>query len=263
MVQDRKSASFAPTGQHVMSNRDIVFGVASVIGAIRRVFFFAAIAIMPAFFVAGEAAAVDCRAYPTPGVDWSNCKKRLLMLDNSNFEGANLSGVDFSMTDLSRTNLKKSNFSKAMLVRASLAGSDATSASFERAEGYRSNLSGISASGASFVSAEMQRSNFSDADLTNVDFTKAELGRAIFYKAKLANTRFALVNLSRATFHNVDMSGPVDFTNAFLFLTRIEGVDLSKATGLEQDQIALACGDDRTQLPEGLKTPPSWPCEDE
>lgn len=246
-----------------MSNRNTVFNVATLIGAFRAGVVLIAIAIMTALFGAGEAAAVDCRAYPTPGVDWSNCKKRLLMLDNSNFEGANLSGVDFSMTDLSRTNIKKANFSKTMLVRASLAQSDAAGANFERAEGYRSNLSGISASGASFVSAEMQRANFSDADLTNVDFTKAELGRAVFYKAKLANTRFALVNLSRSTFHNVDISGPVDFTNAFLFLTRVEGVDLSKATGLEQDQIALACGDDRTKLPEGLKTPPSWPCEEE
>lgn len=246
-----------------MSNRDIVFGVASLIGAFRGAPILAALAIMAAVFGASDAAAVDCRAYPTPGVDWSNCKKRLLMLDNSNFEGANLSGADFSMTDLSRTNIKNANFSKTMLVRASLAGSDAQGANFERAEGYRSNLSGITASGANFVSAEMQRSNFSDADLTNVDFTKAELGRAVFYKAKLANTRFALVNLSRSTFHNVDISGPIDFTNAFLFLTRIEGVDLSKATGLEQEQIALACGDNTTKLPAGLQTPDKWPCEDE
>lgn len=246
-----------------MSNRDIVFGIASAIGAFRVTRASAALAIMAAVFGASSAAAVECRADPRPGIDWSNCKKRLLMLDNSNFEGANLSGVDFSMTDLSRTNIKKANFNKTMLVRASLAGADAEGTNFERAEGYRSNLSGISASGATFVSAEMQRSNFSDADLTNVDFTKAELGRTVFYKAKLANTRFSLVNLSRSTFHNVDISGPIDFTNAFLFLTRIEGVDLSKATGLTQDQIALACGDDRTKLPEGLQKPEKWPCEDE
>lgn len=246
-----------------MGNRDMVFGVTAAFAVFRGGLVLAAIVIMATVFGASEAAAVDCRAYPTPGVDWSNCKKRLLMLDNSNFEGANLSGADFSMTDLSRTNLRKTNFSKTMLVRASLAGADAEGANFERAEGYRSNLSGISASGSTFVSAEMQRSNFSDADLTNVDFTKAELGRAVFYKAKLANTRFALVNLSRSTFHDVDISGPVDFTNAFLFLTRIEGVDLSKATGLEQDQIALACGDDKTVLPAGLQKPDKWPCEDE
>ena len=55
-----------------MSNRDIVFGVASVIGAFRAGAVLAALVIMAALVSAGEAAAVDCRAYPTPGVDWSN-----------------------------------------------------------------------------------------------------------------------------------------------------------------------------------------------
>jgi uncharacterized protein YjbI with pentapeptide repeats len=211
----------------------------------------------------GEASAVECRADPRPGIDWSGCKKRLLMLDGGNFEGANLSGADLSMTDLSRTNIKKANFNKTMLVRASLAGADAAGADFERAEGYRSNLSGISAPGANFVSSEMQRANFSEAELSDVDFTKAELGRALFFKAKLANVRFAMANLSRASFHTAEISGPLDFTSAFLFLTRIEGVDLSAATGLTQDQIALSCGDDNTKLPAGLQKPTQWPCEDD
>ncbi|WP_093004399.1 pentapeptide repeat-containing protein [Rhizobium sp. NFR07] len=218
-----------------------------------------ALGIIPA----GEAAAIECRADPRPGIDWSGCKKRLLMLDGGNFEGANLSGADLSMTDLSRTNLKKANFNKTMLVRASLAGADAEGADFERAEGYRSNLSGISASGANFVSSEMQRANFSEGELNNVDFTKAELGRALFFKAKLGNVRFAMANLSRASFHTAEISGPIDFTSAFLFLTRIEGVDLSSATGLTQDQIALSCGDDNTKLPAGLQKPTQWPCEDD
>lgn len=214
-------------------------------------------------FYAGEASAVECRADPRPGIDWSGCKKRLLMLDGGNFEGANLSGADLSMTDLSRTNIKKANFNKTMLVRASLAGADAEGADFERAEGYRSNLSGISAPGANFVSSEMQRANFSEAELSNVDFTKAELGRALFFKAKLGNVRFAMANLSRASFHTAEINGPLDFTSAFLFLTRIEGVDLSAATGLTQDQIALSCGDDNTKLPAGLQKPTQWPCEDD
>lgn len=214
-------------------------------------------------FSAGQASAVECRADPRPGIDWSGCKKRLLMLDGGNFEGANLSGADLSMTDLSRTNLKKANFNKTMLVRASLAGADAEGADFERAEGYRSNMSGISATGANFVSSEMQRVNFSEAEFSNVDFTKAELGRAMFFKAKLENVRFAMANLSRASFHTAQISGPLDFTSAFLFLTRIEGVDLSSATGLTQDQIALSCGDDNTKLPAGLQKPTQWPCDDD
>ncbi|NEK55267.1 pentapeptide repeat-containing protein, partial [Rhizobium leguminosarum] len=47
---------------------------------------------------------------------------------------------------------------------------------------------------------------------------------------------------------------------AFMFLTHIEGLDLSAATGLEQAQIDLACGDASTKLPVGLSAPTTWPC---
>jgi len=45
-----------------------------------------------------------------------------------------------------------------------------------------------------------------------------------------------------------------------VFLTRLEGVDLSAAVGLEQGQIDIACGDGATRLPAGLSSPAAWPC---
>ncbi|WP_246659365.1 pentapeptide repeat-containing protein [Rhizobium sp. FY34] len=204
-----------------------------------------------------------CKSEAAQGVDWSQCKKRLLMLNGSVFDGANLSGVDFGMTDLSGSSLKSANLTKASLMRASLARSDATGANFEKTEGHRADFSGIRADRAIFLSAEIQRANFTGAQLHGVDFTKAELGRAIFYKAEIGDTRFSMTNLSRATFHNATFDGPVDFDNAFMFLTRIEGLDLTKATGLKQDQVALACGDQHTKLPQGLSVPDSWPCDDD
>lgn len=215
------------------------------------------------FLPAGTASAVQCRSDPQPGIDWNNCKKRMLMLGGSSFDNANLAAADFSLTDLSNTSLKNTNLNKTTLVRASLAGATATGANFERVEGYRSNLSGISAVGANFVSSEMQRANFSGADLTKVDFTKAELGRTLFIEATLSDTRFSMANLSRASFLNAKINGPIDFRNAFLFLTRFEGADLSAATGLTQEQIALACGNDRTKLPAGLQQPEQWPCKED
>jgi uncharacterized protein YjbI with pentapeptide repeats len=204
-----------------------------------------------------------CRQDAGPSVDWSDCKKRMLMLDGSNFDGANLANTDFSMTDLGRSSMKGANVTKAGLVRTSLAQSDLTGANFDKAEGYRSDFTAVKATGASFVAAELQRGNFSSADLRNTDFTKAELGRAIFYRATFENTHFAMANLSRALFHNASFAGAADFTDAFMFLTRIEGVDLTRATGLKQEQIALSCGDNTTKLPQGLTVPPDWPCPDE
>ncbi len=44
------------------------------------------------------------------------------------------------------------------------------------------------------------------------------------------------------------------------FLTRFEGVNLSRVLGLTQAQLDSACGDAATRLPSGLKAPATWPC---
>ena len=207
------------------------------------------------------AAAPDCQSEAAPGVDWQECQKKLLILKGSDLSGANLFGVDFTSTDLRNTNLLAANLEKATLVRASLADSDAKGAKFDRIEAYRTDFSRINAQGAVFASAEMQRSNFDGANLADVDFTKAELGRAQFSGADITGSRFSLANLARADLRTAKFTGPIDFANAFFFLTRIEGVDLSNATGLAQWQIDMACGDNATKLPAGLAAAQAWPCQ--
>jgi uncharacterized protein YjbI with pentapeptide repeats len=225
--------------------------VASVLGLL---------VILPAQPTSAEG---QCRDDPGPSVNWSDCTKRMLMLGGSNLDGANLAEADFSATDFAGSSMKGANVTKAGLVRTSLAQSDLTGADFDKVEGYRSDFTAVKAAGTSFVAAELQRSNFSGADLRDANFTKAELGRAIFSETTLANTNFAMANLSRALFNKASFAGVVDFTEAFMFLTRIEGVDLTQAKGLKQEQIDLSCGDDTTKLPQGLAAPANWPCPDE
>ena len=207
------------------------------------------------------ASSAQCRSAPEPGIDWQDCRKNNLMLPDSNLERANLFDVDFSMTDLSGVNLNGANLEKATLVRAWLTGGTAENANFSRVEGYRTGFTDVIANGANFSNAEMQRADFSGAKLRGANFAKAELGRALFTEATLANTRFSLANLSRADFSKAHFDGPVQFDRAFMFLTRIEGLDLSRAEGLDQAQIDLACGNAKTRLPDGLVAPTSWPCE--
>ena len=144
---------------------------------------------------------------------------------------------------------------------ASLAGAKADKTNFTRVDAYRTSFAGVSAQGAVFTSAELQRADFTGANLTGADFQKAELGRVDFSKAILAGTSFPMANLSRALLQEATFQGPIDLTGAFMFLTRIEGIDLTKATGLQQTQVDLACGDANTKLPAGLKAPASWPCK--
>lgn len=209
------------------------------------------------------AVAAECNTSPSPGLDWGDCNKRNLIIPGSELEGANLFSTDFTLTDLSGANLKSANLEKATLVRSLLAGANAEKANFARIEAYRCSFANASADGATFAAAELQRANFSGAQLTGVSFEKAELGRADFSKAVLTGARFSLANLSRANLSNAIFEGPIVFDRAFMFLTRIEGMDLTAAQGLEQQQVDLACGNTATKLPAGLKTPASWPCASE
>lgn len=219
------------------------------------------LAIGAAFLLTcAPAAARNCKSDPDPGINWQECNKSSLLLQGSELSGANLFEVDFSSTDLRNSDLRSANLEKATLVRASLAGAQADGANFARVEGYRTSLAGISAQGASFAGAELQRADFSGANLTGADFEKAELGRANFAEAVLTGTRFSLANLARADLTGALFKGPIDFRNAFLYLTRVEGLDLTQATGLVQWQVNLACGDAKTMLPAGLKPSPDWPC---
>jgi len=219
------------------------------------------LAVCTVFAWQNATAAHNCHAAATPGVNWHECDKKLLILEGQDLSGANLFGVDFTSTDLRNSNLLGANLEKATLVRASLADSTAKGARFDKIEAYRTDFSRMDAQGAVFTSAEVQRSNFQDANLTNVDFTKAELGRAQFHDADISGSRFSFANLARADFRGATFTAPIDFDGAFFFLTRIEGLDLSNSAGLSQWQLNMACGDARTELPSGLTRPEDWPCQ--
>lgn len=208
----------------------------------------------------GSASAAQCGNMAEPGLDWSECNKRSIIIPGSNLEGANLSGTDFTGTDLSTANVNAANFEKATLIRASLSQATATKANFNRIEAYRSNFTKLSASGATFASSELQRANFTEADLSSASLAKAELGRTIFQKANLSGVNFSLANLSRADLTGATTGGTLNFDKAFMFRTRIEGLDLSSSKGLQQAQLDLACGDSATKLPQGLTSPSNWPC---
>lgn len=219
--------------------------------------------VLVLFFSCRPTVAADCDALPDAGVDWQDCQKRIIMLPDSNLSSANLAGADFTSTDLRNANLQASNLQKATLVRTSLSGANAQGADFTRVEGYRTDFRGMNGKGALFTYAELQRSDFTGANLEGADFAKAELGRAQFDDAVITGARFSLANLARADLRNAKFTGPLDFAKTFMFRTLIAGVDLSAATGLHQWQIDMACGDQKTKLPGGLKASADWPCPDD
>lgn len=208
--------------------------------------------------------AQNCRSDPGPSVDWHGCNKKTLMLDGSDFTKANLTGADFSYTDLRHSIFAGANMTKAKLIRTLLNNASADNANFDRVEGYRAVFQDARANGTSFKSGELQRANFAGAQLRGADFEKADLSRVIFDKANITGANFVYANLSRTVLTSAVFEGGLDFKNAFFLFARIEGVDLSQAANLTQQQLDMACGDAATKLPTGLAVPTQWPCpEDE
>ncbi len=219
------------------------------------------LAVLCTFATPGIAA--DCDAAPAAGIDWSECRKRNLMLDGSDLSGASLVDADFSSSDLRKSNLAATDFGKAALARAMMDDSKAAGANFEKALGYRTSFVRTDLAGAKFAKSEMQRADFTDAILTGADFEKSELGRVVFTGAEINGTNFSFANLARADFRGAKFNTPIDFTSAYLYRTRLEGVDFSMVTGLVQWQVDLSCGDSATKLPAGVAVPAGWPCAEE
>jgi hypothetical protein len=207
--------------------------------------------------------AANCNASPAAGVDWQDCRKRNLILEGSDLTAAKLGQADFSSTDLRGTTLNAADFSKAALARAMLDNSKAAKSNFEKALGYRTSFVEADLTQANFSKSEMHRANFTDANLEDADFEKSELGRVDFSGANISGVNFSYSNLARADFRTAKFDSAIELTGSYLYLTRLEGVDLSMTSGLAQWQIDMSCGDDSTKLPDGLEPSHDWPCGEE
>ena len=212
-------------------------------------------AISPAQAACGDSAG--------KGVDWADCRKRSLIVSGTDFTEANFTRADLSSSDLRESTLVGASFEKANIVRASLAGSDATGANFNGVIASRTDFSEVNLTNADLGKAEIVRGNFSNSILKNIDMSKGEFFRIEFEGADLADVDFSSSNLARSDFRGATFSGPISMANTFLFLTRLEGLDMSQVSGLQPWQLELACGDDSTVLPSGVARPAAWPCSDD
>jgi uncharacterized protein YjbI with pentapeptide repeats len=122
----------------------------------------------------------------------------------------------------------------ADLTSANLKGSDAQENRFVL---DNTNLRGVNLQDADLAYISMQGSNLSQAHLVYTDLSNADLSDANLYHAYLDN-----VDLSDTTLSGADLT----HTN------------LQTATGLTQEQIDEAEGDERTQLPDDLQRPDNW-----
>jgi|GEM_PF-1560257 len=164
--------------------------------------------------------------------------------------GCTLAGANFNGSYLRLASLQGADMRKAHLAGAELSGTLMNGANLEGAD-----MRGASAAGINLIGAKLK-----GADLSYARLDAALLFRADFTDAKLVGTNFRVVEFVKGmSLRNADARkaifrhaflGGVDFRGA-----NLSGADFTKAWGLTNEQLALACGDDKTKLPEGLRIP--------
>jgi uncharacterized protein YjbI with pentapeptide repeats len=116
------------------------------------------------------------------------------------------------------------------------------------------NLKGTDSQDNKFVldNTSLRGANLGDADLEYISMKGVNLSPARLVYTNLSNADLSDANLNHAWLSNVDLSG------ANLSGADLGHVDLRDDTGLTQEQIDEAKGDERTLLPDNLQRPASW-----
>lgn len=86
--------------------------------------------------------------------------------------------------------------------------------------------------------------SFAGGDLRDINGSAALFSRVNFSHADLTNANFVGAYLEHANFSGANLTG-VNFS----------GAEMSTATGLTQRQMDQTCGDEATQLPQGIRIP--------
>jgi uncharacterized protein YjbI with pentapeptide repeats len=157
--------------------------------------------------------------------------------------GLEIPGLAVDGAQLPGFNAYYSRLDRAELVDGNFRGAGFGWATMRNAFLSRSNLRR-----ASFRYACLEGTFLPGADAREADFTGAHLDRTDFSYRRSPTGKVTLkaARVEGAEFEKAEMTG-----------ANLRGVDLSKATGLTQEQIDAAVIDENTVLPVGLVRPPA------
>jgi len=163
------------------------------------------------------------------------------------------------LPDLAEVNIPGANLSGA-----NLSGADLESAHLNSAYLSGANLSGANLLGANLSGANLTSAKLSRVDLTGANLSGANLGLADLNGAYLSSANLSGANLSGANLRGADLTGAnlrsANLRSANLSVAYLIGADLTGAKNLIQTQLNEACGNNKTELPEGLSLTLLKPC---
>ena len=137
----------------------------------------------------------DCGQSPMPFVNWSNCSKEGIQLQDMDLGGAKLlntkmsgaklvnvklTGAKLSYIDLSNASLTDSDFQDAMLMGAILRSAQLKNANMKNSDLSFAILQDANLSNVNFQNANLRHAVFNGANLVGVDMSGAILDKAIW-----------------------------------------------------------------------------------
>ena len=176
-------------------------------------------------------------------------------------EDTDLRGVDLFDAHLDHVFLKRAHLEQAVMGGAQLRSAVLWEAHIDGAAAGQARMEGANLAGAS-----LERTVLLACDLRESCLAEAILRNAILQEARLDGADMSEADLSGALLGSSgeeDCWGPailedVDLTGTCMKAADITACDLRRTTGLTQEQIDSAIGDETTKLPAHLRMPDSW-----
>ncbi len=172
-------------------------------------------------------------------------------IPGANLSGANLRGADLDSANLNSAYLNSASLSGANLLGANLSGANLTSANLSRVDLTGADLTGANLGLADLNGARLSSANLSGTNLGGTNLRSADLSGANLRSANLRGANLTGAYPIRADLTGANLRG-ADFAGATLRGADLTGATLSGAKNLVQTQLNEACGNNETELPEGL-----------
>ncbi len=120
---------------------------------------------------------------------------------------------------------------------------------------FQAPLGSASLRGRDFSHARLRQADVSAAVMTHVRLRGADLRDLNAYGAVMTGADLSGADLTHASLVGAYLQG-ANLAGARLDGANLSGAEMSRARGLDQAQLARACGDASTTLPRGLSLPP-------
>ncbi|MDZ4691436.1 pentapeptide repeat-containing protein [Terricaulis sp.] len=119
---------------------------------------------------------------------------------------------------------------------------------------FQIDLAYQSVAGRNFSGARIRQADLSLVTADRARFHGANMSLTNFFGARLSGADLTETNLEGATFVGAYLGG-ARFNGAVLSGANFSGAEMADAQGLTQAQLATACGDATTTLPQGMAIP--------